>query len=366
MRKILKNMTQNKSTSPGTITYIGDEKQHNVKIKMISYNDTAIDEFDVTEPDKMNELKTDKNKLYWINIDGIHDVHLLEKTGNTFNIHPLTLEDIANTTQRPKYEEYDEYLYYVIKMIYFDETEKIIKNEQVSFILTENLVISFQEREGDVFEPLRNRLRQNKGRVRKMKSDYLFYILIDAIIDNYFLVIEKIGDNIDVIDEALINNAEKQMIHKIHELKKEILHLRKSLWPLRDVNNALYRMESSFITGDIRIFLRDLYDHTIQVVDTLETYQYMVSGIMDHYLSVTSNKLNEIMKVLTIFASLFIPLTFIAGWYGMNFKHMPEVDSPYAYPVIIIITIGCIIGMIFYFRRKKWLGKSKQHKKKEK
>lgn len=192
-----------------------------------------------------------------------------------------------------------------------------------------------------------------------MNSDYLFYSLVDAIIDNYFAVIEKIGEKIQIIDDALINKFDTNLIHKIYELKGEILFLRRSLWPLRDINSAIYRMELPFLSKNIRVFIRDLYDHTIQAIDTLETYRDMVSGIMELYLSVTSNKLNEIMKVLTIFASLFIPLTFITGWYGMNFKYMPELDFPFSYPVIVIITLVCIVVMFLYFQRKGWLKSSK-------
>ena len=291
----------------------------------------------------------------WLDIDGVHQTDLLEIVGTYANLHPLVIEDIHNTYQRPKVEDYDDYLYIVLKMISWNDETKEVQAEQVSLILGNSYVISFKEDPGDIFDPVRQRLREGKGRIRKMGADYLAYILLDQVVDNYFLVLENLGEQIEDLEEELVTNPDASTLHTIHHLKRELIFLRKSVWPLREAISSLERGESSLFQPETLVYLRDVYDHTIQVIDTIETFRDMVSGMLDIYLSSISNRMNEVMKVLTIIATIFIPLTFIAGIYGMNFVNMPELQWPWGYFMVWGVMIAIVIGMISYFKRKGWL-----------
>jgi len=282
-------------------------------------------------------------------------VDIIEKIGNHFNIHPLILEDIVNTGQRPKMEDFIDYIFIVLKMLYYDEKENETKAEQVSLILGSNFVISFQESEGDVFDTIRKRIRSDRGRIRRMGADYLAYALIDAIVDNYFIILEKLGEKIEDIEDELVTNPAPATLQAIHDLKREMIFLRKSVWPLREVVSRLERWESPLINKSLDIYLRDVYDHTIQVIDSIETFRDMLSGLFDIYLSSVSNRMNEIMKVLTIIATIAIPLTVITGIYGMNFQSMPELQWWWSYPIVLLVMLTLGILMIIYFRRKKWM-----------
>jgi magnesium transporter len=325
-----------------------------VKITIIDYDEEKFQEKEVETIDEVFPF-SDKSTATWINLDGIHQVDNIEKIGKHFKIHPLVLEDIMNTGQRPKMEDFNNYLFLVLKMLSYDEEENETKTEQVSLILSSNYVISFQESEGDVFEPIRERIRTDRGRIRKMGVDYLAYSLIDAIVDNYFMVLEKIGEKIEDIEDELVKNPTPEVLHTIHRLKRELIFLRKSVWPLREVISRLERWESPLIDKSIDIYLRDVYDHTIQVIDALETFRDMLSGMLDIYLSSVSNRMNEVMKVLTIIATIFIPLTLVAGIYGMNFRYMPELDWVWGYPMVYMVMLAVSAVMLMYFRRKKWL-----------
>jgi len=252
-------------------------------------------------------------------------------------------------------EDFEDHLFVTVKMIYFDDKKNDIEAEQLSIIFGPNFVISFQEKEGDIFNPIRDRIRKARGRIRKMKADYLAYALLDTIVDHYFIVLEKLGEKIEGMEEELVAKPTPETLQSIHTLKRELIFLRKSIWPLREVVNVLERGESSLIHKSTGIYLRDVYDHTIQVVDTVETFRDMVSGMLDIYLSSVSNRMNEVMKVLTIVATIFIPLTFLAGVYGMNFKHMPELELPWGYPGLLVLMIAVGLTMVAYFRSKKWL-----------
>ena len=280
---------------------------------------------------------------------------IIEKIGNHFNIHPLILEDIVNTGQRPKMEDFIDYIFIVLKMLYYDEKENETKAEQVSLILRSNFVISFQESEGDVFDTIRERIRSDRGRIRRMGADYLAYALIDAIVDNYFIILEKLGEKIEDIEDELVINPAPATLQAIHDLKREMIFLRKSVWPLREVISRLERWESPLINKSLDIYLRDVYEHTIQVIDSIETFRDMLSGLLDIYLSSISNRMNEIMKVLTIIATIAIPLTVITGIYGMNFQSMPELQWWWSYPIVLLVMLTLGILMIIYFRRKKWM-----------
>ena len=334
--------------------YIGKKKVDKVKITTINYDEKQFQEKEVETIDEIFPF-SDTSTATWINLDGIYQLDNIEKIGKHFKIHPLVLEDIMNTGQRPKMEDFGDYLFLVLKMLSYDEEENETKIEQVSLILSSKFVISFQESEGDVFDPIRERIRTDRGRIRKMGVDYLAYSLIDAIVDNYFMVLEKIGEKIEDIEEELVKNPTPEVLHTIHRLKRELIFLRKSVWPLREVISRLERWESPLIDKSIDIYLRDVYDHTIQVIDALETFRDMLSGMLDIYLSSVSNRMNEVMKVLTIIATIFIPLTLVAGIYGMNFKYMPELDWFWGYPMVYMIMLAMSAVMLVYFRRKKWL-----------
>ena len=334
--------------------YVGQKKDEHIKITCINYAGENFEENEAKTIDEWFPLK-DRPVTTWINIDGVHKIENIEQIGKYLTIHPLVLEDIMHTNQRPKMEDFDNYLYVVLKMLQYDEKENETKTEQVSLILGSNYVISFQEDEGDVFDLIRDRIRTDRGRIRKMGADYLAYSLIDAIVDNYFTVLEKIGEKIEDIEDEMIKNPTPGVLHNIHSLKRELIFLRKSVWPLREVISRLERWESPLIDKSIDVYLRDVYDHTIQVIDALETFRDMLSGMLDIYLSSVSNRMNEVMKVLTIIATIFIPLTLIAGIYGMNFKYMPELDSPWGYPMVYVVMLAVSAVMIVYFRRKRWL-----------
>ena len=339
---------------PGVLIHIGEKKSELAKITILDYDEIQFEEKEAKTVEECFPFK-DTPTITWINIDGLHQVDIIEKIGKNFDFHPLLLEDILNTEQRPKIEDFDTHIYLVLKMLYYDDKTNEINSEQVSIIFGQNYVISFQEKEVDVFNPIRERIRTGKGRIRKMGADHLAYSLIDAIVDGYFIILEKLGENIEDVEEKMMANPTPETLHSIHKLKRRMISLRKSVWPLREVVNALERSDSSLIQDNTRIYLKDVYDHTIQVIDTVETFRDMLSGMLDVYLSSISNKMNEIMKVLTIIATIFIPLTFIAGVYGMNFENMPELRWQWGYPAIWSVMLFIGILMLVYFRKKKWL-----------
>ncbi len=354
MPKLMKKRSKKAGLPPGTLIHIGERKTEEIKITIMDYDETQFQEKEAKTFEECFPYKG-RPTVTWINVDGIHQVQTLEKLGECFELHPLTLEDILNTDQRPKIEDFGEYMYVVLKMFSYDDKSNEILIEQVSLILGANFVLSFQENVGDVFNPIRERIRSGKGKIRKMGADYLVYALLDAIVDNYFIILEKIGEQIEFLEEKLVINPVPETLNIIHKLKKEMLFFRKSVWPLREVISVLERGESQFIKGSTKIFLRDVYDHNIQIIDTIETLREMLSGMLDIYLTGISNRLNAVMKVLTIIATIFMPLTFIAGVYGMNFKFMPELEWRWGYPLILFVMIAIGILMLFYFKRKKWL-----------
>ncbi|MBI3509524.1 MAG: magnesium/cobalt transporter CorA [Bacteroidetes bacterium] len=346
---------------PGTLVYLGRETRDKVRITLIEYNEQEFFErefFDIDEC--LSHVKSGLVK--WINVDGVHDTGIIQKIGTLFNIHPLTLEDIANTNQRAKFEDFDNYIVTIMKMIFEDakireETEDALVAEQLSILLlSDETVISFQEAEGgDVFDIIRERLRMGKGRIRKCKADYLAYSLLDAVIDSYFNVLEKIGDEVETLEDILVDNPNPETLHHLHHLKRQMVYIRKAVWPMRELIGNLERSESPLVGENTSVYLRDAHDHTIRVIDTVETYRDLLSGMMDLYMSSVSNRMNEVMKTLTIITTIFVPLTFIAGVYGMNFKYMPELDQHSGYFIVWGIMIAITVSLIIYFRRKKWL-----------
>jgi magnesium transporter len=338
---------------PGTVVYSGETRSERVKLTLIEYNETEFIEKDFYD---LSECIThiNPNLVRWINVDGVHNAELIEAIGKKFNIHPLTLEDIVNTSQRAKFEDYENYVVAIMKMI--TPAEEDMHSEQLSVVLMDGLVISFQEvEEGDAFDYIRNRLRQGKGRIRKMGADYLAYALVDAVVDCYFGILEKMGDRIEDLEESLMKEPTREMLRQLHEMKREMIYIRKAVWPMRELISNMQRSETELIKPTTDIYLRDVHDHTIRVIDTVETYRDLLSGMMDIYLSSVSNKMNEVMKVLTIITTIFVPVTFIAGVYGMNFDFMPELHSKWGYPLTWAAMLIIIVLLLFYFRRKKWL-----------
>ena len=354
MPRLMKKSSQKVGLIPGTIVHVGERKIEKVKIRIIDYDETQLEEKEAKTVEECFPFK-DKPTITWINIDGLHDVETVEKIGKQFSLHPLILEDIDNTGQRPKLEDFGNHIFVVLKMLYFDKEKNELEEEQVSLIFGSNFVISFQERVGDIFEPLRERIRSIKGRVRKSGADYLAYALIDSIVDNYFVILEQLGERIEDAEQELATDPTVETLQTIRVFKKEMILLRKSIWPLREVANSLERGESPLINESTGIYLRDVYDHTIQIIDTVESYRDMLSGMLDVYLSSISNKMNEVMKVLTIFAAIFIPLTFVAGIYGMNFGFMPELEWHWGYFALLLVMAAIGASMLVYFRRKRWL-----------
>jgi len=353
MPRFFKKVMKKSGLAPGTLLYTNEKRMEKAKITIIDYDEKDLQEKEAKAVEECFPFKAGPT-VTWINVDGLHEIDMIEKLGVQFDIHPLVLEDILNTGQRPKYEDYENYIFVVLKMLSYDEEKHEIKAEQVSIIIGPNFVISFQEVEGDVFDPIRDRIRNSKGRIRKMGADYLAYALLDAIVDNYFTVLEKLGERIEDMEEELVTNPDPETLQTIHNLKRETIFLRKSVWPLREVISGLERRESTLIKETTGIYLRDLYDHTIQVIDSVETFRDLISGMLDIYLSSISNKMNSVMKVLTIIATIFIPLTFIAGIYGMNFEYIPELKLRYGYFMVWGVMLGCVAGMVLYFRSKKW------------
>jgi len=339
---------------PGTATYVGPAREGLARISRLEYDDAGVSR-DVVPSAAALLSSRSAERISWINIDGVHDVQTVQAVGDGFELHPLVVEDLSHTGQRPKLEDYGSHLVIVLRMLSWSETSEQVEDEQVSLVLGPTWVLSFQERAGDVFEPIRERLAANRGRIRRMGSDYLAYALVDAVVDNYFAILEALGDRVDALGEDMADNPKQANLQEIRRLKHELLFMRKSVWPLREVLSRIQREESRLIRSETTPYLRDVYDHTIQIIDTVEALRDMVSGLMDLYLSSMSHRLNEVMKVLTIIATIFIPLSFIAGLYGMNFDVMPELHWKYGYFGALGLMLAVALGMLYYFRRKKWL-----------
>lgn len=352
MKKLLKKRSRKAGLSPGSLVHIGEERQAAPRTEVITFNRDSVD---ILHPDLEKEclLPPPEGAVTWVNVEGIGRLELLKKLGDCYGIHLLTLEDIANTDQRPKAEEYDKYLFVVLKMLTPVDTG--VSSEQVSLVLGEGWLLTFQEGlDADPFNPVRQRLNSTQGRVRSQGADFLAYSLMDVIVDNYFLVLEQVADSIEMIEEELMHAPTPRTLAEIYRLKRELIFIHKAIWPLREVINTMTRRESPLVKEPTVIYLRDLYDHTVQVVETVETLRDMLSGMFDIYLSSVSNRMNAVIKVLTIIATIFMPLTFIVGLYGMNFRHMPELEWYWGYPAVLLLMVVVAAGMLIFFRRMKW------------
>ncbi len=338
---------------PGTPVHIGERKSETTRLMLLHYDEREAVEKRIEDVEECQTFR-DRPGVTWINVAGMHDVARLERLGKTLGLHPLVIEDIFSTDQRPKTENYGEYLYIVLKALGNGGGEEIA-TEQISLILGRNFVVSFLESDSGLFNGVKDRLLKNPAHYVKSGADYLAYALMDTVVDNYFVIFERLGDRIEALQEALIARPEPENLRSLNALKREILYLRKSVWPLREVVSALQRGDSPLVQKGTGLYLRDLYDHTIHVIDTIETYRDMLSGMMDIYLSSLSIRLNEVMKVLTIIATIFMPLSFIVGIYGMNFRYMPELGWRWGYPLVLVVMAAIAGAMLMYFRRKKWI-----------
>jgi magnesium transporter len=340
---------------PGTLVHIGQKRAEKVRITRITFDEHSFEQKEVKTIEECFPIK-DRRDMTWVNIDGLHEVDIIEKVGTHLGLHPLEMEDILNTGERPKFEESEDHIFVILKMLYHEKGKDRITAEQVSMVVGGNYVVTFQETVGDVFDPVRERLEGGKGRMRKLGSDYLAFALVDAIVDNYFVVLESIGERMELLEEAVIEVPTKETLREVHRLRRELLFLRKIIWPLREVINCLERTESNLVKETTKVFLRDVYDHAIQVLDSVETFRDMFSSMLEVYVTSISNRMNEIMKVLTVIATIFIPLTFVVGVYGMNFPvQIPPLSLQYGFFVIMGLNLVVALTMLAYFRKKKWI-----------
>lgn len=353
MRTTMKKRSKKAGLGPGALIHIGNTYADQSRIIMARYDETSFAEKEIRSVSELQKEK-DLPGILWVNIDGLQDVKLLEEIGMLFGLHPLILEDILNTDQRPKAEDFTDYMFIVLKNIY-QHTDQNLHAEQVSVILGGNFVLSFREKESDLFNPIRERLRAAKGRIRKAGADYLAHHLMDAIVDQYFIVLEAVDEKIEFLGDDLIRQTTQGKLQAIHHLKRELIFLRKSLWPLREAIGLLQRSDSRLIADSDLIYFKDISDHIIAVIDTVDTFRDMLGGMLDIYLSAASMKMNQVMKVLTIIATIFMPLTFLAGIYGMNFEYMPGLHWHWSFYVFWGVMLTIALGMLILFRKRKWI-----------
>jgi magnesium transporter len=341
--------------APGTppATLIAPPGARQPVITLMEFDGETLEEGRVASIEETFACR-DNSKLSWINIDGLADVELFRALGRHFGLHPLALEDVLHVPQRPKFEEYSDHFFIVAQMVYCDAGD--VEFEQVSIFLGRNFLITIQEEAlRDVFEPVRTRLRLGRGFIRTMRHDYLAYALLDAIVDHFFPVLEVLGERVENLEDRVIEHPTRESVVEIHDLKRQLLRLRRSAWPQREVVNALSRDESGLVRQETKAFLRDCYDHTVQIMDLIESYRDVTTGMMDLYLSSLGIRTNEIMRVLTVVTTIFIPLTFIVGVYGMNFENMPELKTRHGYFIVLAGMAAVAIGMLLFFKRKRWL-----------
>lgn len=348
-----------KGLSPGSSVFTGDRKIDEIVITAFNYNDHLVEEKRIESVDELLDLK-EKAKTLWVNLAGLHDVAMIEKVCEIFGVHSLVIEDILNVNHSPKIEEHDDFLFMILKMIDFDKTKYDLNIEQISFILGKNYVLTFQENIGDVFDVIRERIRTAKGRIRKAGADYLMYRLLDSIVDNYFITLEHIDDKIEFAEEKLLDDSDESFLKEIHKLRKDILKIRRAVYPMRDMTYYLQRGENPFIQKTTVMFTRDLFDHIGNNIETIENCREIINGVLEVHLTNASHKMNQVIKFLTIISTIFIPLTFIVGIYGMNFNtaaspyNMPELNWKYGYLFVMFIMLAISVSLIIFFKRKKW------------
>ena len=354
MARFFKKREEIKGLSPGSLVFIGNKKVENIRLRVIDYDESKLKEDELKNIAEGTEYKNTQT-VTWINVDGLHDLSLMKEIGKTFDLHPLLLEDILNTGQRPKLEEFDNSLFLVLKMLRYDKEKQMIISEQLSLVLGSTFLLTFQEQPGDVFEPVRERIRKQKGRIRGAGIDYLAYALLDTVVDNYIFIIERMGEKIEDIEEEILGIGDSTVMEKINSFKHEMNFLRKSIRPAREAILQLSKLDSEMIHERTIPFLKDMQDLITQASEAIDTYRDMLSDQLNLYNSVVSNRMNDIMKVLTIFAAIFIPLTFIAGIYGTNFEYLPELKYKYSYFIFWGVMLTVTAGMLIFFKKKRWL-----------
>jgi magnesium transporter len=354
MLKLLKKTYEKIGQSPGSLIYIGKQPKSKATVTLLEYDRDHLEYRELTEVSDCSRIKKN-NRISWLHINGLHDISLIEKIGSIFELNSLVLEDILNTEHRPKFQSLDNHLFFLIKSFIYDDKNDTLTTDQISLILGSNYVLSFQETENNIFGALIKRIESGKGRIRNQGSDYLAYAILDVIIDRYFLMLNKIGNTTEDIEIELIENLSKTILHKIYTLKRELLFFHRSVYPIRELIDGIKSSDTKLIKKTTTPFIQDLSDHYVQIIETIETNRTLITTMLDTYISLNSNKMNEVMKVLTIVATLFIPLTFIVGIYGMNFEYMPELSWRWGYPMIWAIMILLILIMFVFFKYKKWL-----------
>ena len=354
MTNITSHVSRKAGMSPGSLVHVGDVFHEDARITVIDYSKESFQEHVVQSIDEIIPYK-EKGTVTWVNVEGLRNTAHIESVGQMFNIHPLVLEDILNTHQRPKIEEYDDYLYIVLKMISLGENGFSANYEQVSILLLENFVLTFKEKKDDVFFPIIDRIKNSRGRLRSLGSDYLAYRILDTIVDMNFFLLDSLDEIVDAVEDELLTNSTTKTLVTIQRTKRELINIRRSILPLRELLASILRSETDLINEKTYLYFRDIYDHVIHITEAIESYRDILSGLMDIYISSVSNKLNEVMKVLTIFASIFIPLTFLTGIYGMNFDYMPELGWKWSYPLLWLMFIVITLVLLAYFKKKKWL-----------
>jgi magnesium transporter len=355
MTKSLNNASEKSGLPPGSLIHVGDIHESVTRMSVIDYSKENIEEQEIESVDDILKYK-DSNTVTWVIIEGLTNVTIVERIGAIFGIHNLVLEDILNTHQRPKFEEYDDHLYIVLKSLLTENERFTVAYEQISLLVLKNFVFVFKEKTDDLFKPVQQRLKTSKGRLRSLGSDYLTYAILDTIVDQNFIIIDSLDDAITSVEDSLLASEPTQdTLHTIQMLKREIISIRRNVSPIRELMSGMLRSESDLINEKTHIYLRDVSDHAIRVIESIELYREILTGLLDIYISSVSNKMNEVMKVLTVFASIFIPLTFLAGIYGMNFEYMPELKWKWAYPVLWAVFVSIPVVLLIYFKRKKWL-----------
>lgn len=360
IRRLLPFSRVKRGLPPGSLVHVGEAPPEPPALSILSFRPDDVEErSNLTEDDAFAAWAD--GRVHWLNLTGLHDVERIRRIGTHIGLHPLTMEDILHTGQRPKIEEHPDYVYAVFRMLSYDAESRAVRSEQVSLILTTQGVVTFQERPGDVFDPVRARIRQGGGRIRREGADYLFYALMDGLIDGYLDLIESLGEQLDQLDETILSARATATPDAapldvlLQRSRGELILVRKAVLPLREILNHLLRTESAFFRPALSPYFRDAYDHAIHVIESVDALREMLTGLRDMYLTTLSNRLNEVMKVLTIIATLFIPATFLAGVYGMNFEHMPELTHPYGYPATLGVMGVMIGGMLLWFRRRGWI-----------
>ena len=353
MSESLSFASEKSGLPPGSLVHVGEVHAHEHKITVVNYNKAAVKKHTVQTIEELLPYKT-TDTITWVIVDGLKDVSIIDAIGHHFDIHPLVLEDILNTHQRPKFDEFNDYLFIVVKAISLRNEEFNIEYEQISILILNNFVFTFREKPDARFDPILNRLDNNKSQIRSLGTDYLAYVIMDTVVDEYFALQDAFDELIESVEDSLLSDPSSQTLATIQKIKRELIFLRRSVSPLRELLAAIHRSESPLLNEKTKRYFGDIYDHAIRIIEAMESYRDLIAGMLDIYLSSVSNRLNEIMKVLTILSSIFIPLTFFVGIYGMNFQHMPELKLTWTYPALLAFMLAVALMMIGYFKRKKW------------